>query len=165
MVINSVISQHLSNIELTKDHVLNIFYYFNPNKVHDHDMIYISMLKMYHNILLDPYYIVFKNCIKCLNFQSAGREIEAEKYKNLFFRKISERIVYDDTFTCFIGNNLIFLKQSGFIPGSSCISQPQSCTIFAQPLEKVSKQGMRFQKSQKYLSRYDTTDSYINLSK
>ena len=94
MVINSVISQHLSNIELTKDHVLNIFHYLNPNKVHDHDMIYISMLKMYHNILLDPYYSVFKNCIKCLNFQSAGREIEAEKYENLFFRKISERIVY-----------------------------------------------------------------------
>ena len=80
-------------------------------------------------------------------------------------RYLNASYIYDDTFACFIGNNLIFPKQSGFIPGSSCISQTQSCTIFAQPLEKVSKQGMRFQKCQKYLSKYDTTDSYINLSK
>ena len=37
--------------------------------------------------------------------------------------KIFERLIYNEMFTSFTENNLIFPNQSGFRPGDSCVNQ------------------------------------------
>ena len=55
--------QHLPNTEFTKDDIINI-QPLNPSKVHGHEMISISMLKIYGDFILDSLYIIFKNSPK-----------------------------------------------------------------------------------------------------
>ena len=46
-----------------KDNVKIIICIVDPNKVHGYDMVYISMLKMSGNTIIELLFTIFKNCL------------------------------------------------------------------------------------------------------
>ena len=57
--------QYLENIEFTKDDIKRIIWKLDPNKAHGCDIISIHMLKMSGNAIIEPFFKIFKNCLKC----------------------------------------------------------------------------------------------------
>ena len=62
---NPITNQYLANIEFTKDGIKKIICKLDPNKAHGHDMISIRMLKMSGDAKIEPFFKIFKNCLKC----------------------------------------------------------------------------------------------------
>ena len=60
-----VTDQYLANIEFTKDDIKRIICKLDPNKAHGHDMISIRMLKVSGDAMIEPFFKIFKNCLKC----------------------------------------------------------------------------------------------------
>ena len=141
---NPITYQYLANIEFTKDDIKRIICKLDPNKAHGHDTISIRMLRMPGDAIIEPLFKIFKNCLKCGifpddwkkgNIVSIFKKGDKQNIKNYcpvsllpICSKIFERIIYDNTLKCFLDNNLISPKQSGFRPGDSCINQLLSIT-------------------------------------
>ena len=83
--------------------------------------------------------IIFKDCLSEGKFlhewkkanvvpvHKKGNKQSLENYRPISLlpicRKIFERLIYNEMFTFFTENNLIFPNQSGFRPGDSCVNQ------------------------------------------
>ena len=89
------------------------------------------MLKMSGNAIIEPFFKIFKNCLKCGIFSDDWKEgnivpifKQGDKKTNYhpisllpICSKIFEQIIYDNMLKYFLDNNLITPKQSGFRPG------------------------------------------------
>ena len=142
--INPITDQYLANTEFTKDDIKRIICKLDPNKAHGHDTISIRMLRMSGDAIIEPLFKIFKNCLKCgifpddwkkRNIVPIFKKGDKQNIKNYcpvsllpICSKIFERIIYDNMLKCFLDNNLISPKQSGFRPGDSCINQLLSIT-------------------------------------
>ena len=62
---NPITDQYLASIEFMKDDIKRIICNLDPNKAHGHDMISIRMLKMSGDVIIEPLFKIFINCLKC----------------------------------------------------------------------------------------------------
>ena len=139
---NPITDQYLANIEFTKDDIKKIIYKLDPTKAHGHDMISIRMLKMSGDAIIEPFFKIFENCLKCGIFpedwKKGNRFLKKADKQNIrnycpvsllpICSKIFEGFIYDNMLKYLLDNNLISPKQSGFRPGDSCINQLLSIT-------------------------------------
>ena len=139
-----VTDQYLANTEFTKDDIKRIIGKLDPNKTHGHDMISIHMSNVSGGAVIEPFFIIFKNCLKCGIFPDdwekgsivpifkKGDKQNIKNYRPVSLlpicSKIFEGIIYNNMLKYFLDNNLITPKQSGFRPGDSCINQLLSIT-------------------------------------
>ena len=102
-------------------------------------MLSIRMLKLCGESIYRALNLIFKSCLEIGQFPSDWKKTnvvsvlkKGDKYllKNdrpisllPITGKIFERLLYNQMFEFFIGNDLISQNQSGFIPGDSCINQ------------------------------------------
>ena len=92
-----------------------------------------------HKSILTPLKIIFENCLrtgifpdqwKKANLVSIHKKVDKQLLKNyrLVFLlpisgKVFEHIICNDLFKYFKENNLLFPRQSGFIPSDSCVQR------------------------------------------
>ena len=60
---NPTTDQYLAYVEFTKDDIKRIIYELFPNKAHGHHMISIQMLKKFVDVITEPLFEIFKNCL------------------------------------------------------------------------------------------------------
>ena len=51
-------------MEFTNDNIKGMTSKLNPNKPHGHEMTSICMLKMSGDAIIEPFFTIFKNCLK-----------------------------------------------------------------------------------------------------
>ena len=134
----------LSTVTFSQDDIGEIIQNLNPNKAHGHDNISIRMLKICGSSIYGPPGLIFKealstglfpsNCKKgnIVPIHKKGDKQILKKYRPVsllpIFRKIFERLIFNELFNFLLENNLISPNQSGFKPGDSCINQLLSIT-------------------------------------
>ena len=125
----------LSTGHFAKEDILWIINSLNPKKAHDHDEISIRILKICGNSICRPLNIIFKTCLRMGKFPLEWEKaniVPIHKKGDKNYRlvsllpncgKILERLLYNVMLNCFFRKWLMSPKQSGFIPGDSCINQ------------------------------------------
>ena len=93
-----VTCQYLENIEFTKDDIKRIICKLNPYKAYGHDMISICMLKMSRDAIIEPYFKIFKNCLKCGIFQITGKKETLYRFLKKATNKTSKTIAQSLSF-------------------------------------------------------------------
>ena len=102
-------------------------------------MLSICILKLCGESIYKPLNLIFKSCLETSQFSFDWNKANVvpvfkKGAKQLLKNhcpisllpitgKIFERLLYNQMFEFFIGNDLISQNQSGFIPGDSCINQ------------------------------------------
>ena len=134
----------ISSVSFSSNHIARIIRDLDPNKVHGHDMISISMLKICCASISKPLEIIFKSCIEKGQFPNEWKKAnvvpvhkKGDKQMLRNYRpvsllpicgKIFERLIYNNLYEFFIKSDLISSNQSGFKQGDSCIYQLLSIT-------------------------------------
>ena len=128
----------LAKIVFTADDIANIINILDSNKSLGHDNISIRMLKICGVSICKPLEITFRSCLnhgkfpeewKKANVVPVFKKGDKQCVKNYhpvsllpICSKIFERIIYNNTYSYLIDNNLISQNQSGFKRGDSCIN-------------------------------------------
>ena len=134
----------ISSVSFSSNHIARIIRNLDPNNVHGHDMISISMLKICCASISKPLEIIFKSCIEKCQFPNErnkanvvpvhkkGDKQVLRNYRPVSLLpicgKIFERLIYNNLYEFFIKSDLISSNQSGFKQGDSCIYQLLSIT-------------------------------------
>ena len=129
----------LSTVNFSIDDIAKIIQNLDPNKAHGHDKISIPMLQLCGNSICKPLELIFQQAMESGFFPSEwkkGNVVPIHKkddkqclknYRPISLPpicgKIFEKLVFNEIFKSFIGNELISPNQSGFKPGDSCINQ------------------------------------------
>ena len=137
--LSQLTSKCLDSIHFSSSDIVKIISRLDPNKAHGHDMLSIRMIKLCGNSICKPLSIIFKDCLSEGKFphewekanvapvHKKGNKQRLENYRPISLlpicSKIFERLIYNDMFTFFTENNLIYPNQSGFRPGDSCVNQ------------------------------------------
>ena len=132
-------NESLSSIAFEINDIEKIIKNLDPNKSHGHDMLSILMLKLCGESIYKLLNLIFKSCLETGQFPSDWKKANVvpvfkkgdkqllKSYRPIsllpIIGKIFERLLYNQMFEFFIGNDLISQNQSGFIPGDSCINQ------------------------------------------
>ena len=111
----------------------------DPNKVHGHDVMSITMIKIWDASICKSLELIFRSCIENVKFPTESKkaivilthkkadEQNLKKYRPISLlpvaRKIFERTLWNKIDEFFTGINLISPNQSGFKPSDSCINQ------------------------------------------
>ena len=120
----SVTDQYLANIKFTlKDDIKRIICKLDLSKAHRRDMISIRMLKVSGDARIDPFFKIFKNCLKCGIFPDdwkkgniipifkKGDKQNIKNYRPVSLlptcSKIFQRIIHDNMLKYFLYSNLI----------------------------------------------------------
>ena len=144
-------------------------------------MLSIRMMKLCGESIYKPLNLIFKSCLETGQFPSDWKKANVvpvfkkgdkqllKSYRPIsllpIIGKIFERLLYNQMFEFFIGNDLISQNQSGFIPGDSCINQLLAITheIYksfdacldiraVKAFDKVWHQGLPYKLKQKDIS-------------
>ena len=149
-------------------------------------MLSIRMLKLCDESIYKPLNLIFKSCLETGQFPSDWKKANVvpvfkkgdkqllKNYRPIsllpIIGKIFERLLYNQMFEIFIGNDLISQNQSGFKPGDSCINQLLAITheiyksfdacvdvraVFldiAKAFDKVQHQGLLYKLKQNGIS-------------
>ena len=134
----------LSEVIFLKSDLENIIKNLDPQKSHGFDEISIRMIKLCDKSIVDPLYMILKNCVEKGTFPERWKKanvipIHKKNQKNLLknyrpisllpiFGKIFEKLIFKSLYTFLVQNDLISSKQSGFIKGDSTINQLLSIT-------------------------------------
>ena len=114
----------------------------NQNKAHGRDNVSVDMIKIFGEYI--PQELIFNYCVQHSCYQSIWKrgniapvhkkfnKNEIKNYRTISLLPISskvfEKIIFNEIY-CFLGSNdLIFNKQSIFLPGDSCVAQLLSIT-------------------------------------
>ena len=128
----------LSTIYFSEEDILKIIRSLDPNKAHGQDNISIPMIKLYDKEICKPLHMTFVSCMEegifpllwnMANVVPAYKKNNKRSNKNYrpvsllpIFEKIFERLLYNQIYSFFIEKNFIYLNQSGFWLGDSCIN-------------------------------------------
>ena len=127
----------MNNTNFTEEDILKVIRKSDPNKAHGHDQISIRMIQIYDICKLQfaiykPLHSIFSSCIESGIFPTEWKMTNAvpihnrdDKQNNKLstcftsskFRKIFERLIYNEMYFFFIENDLISSNQSGFKQG------------------------------------------------
>ena len=139
-----VTNRSLDTVNFSTDDISKIIRSFivnnlDPNKAHGHDMLSNRMIKLCGNSVCKPLSIIFNDFLKERRFPSDWKKAHVlpvqkkgdkqclKNYRPISLlpicRKFFERLFYNDIFTIFTDNNLIYSNQSGFRSGDSCVDQ------------------------------------------
>ena len=134
----------LNDVLFHKSDLFDVIKNLDPSKAHGWDEISIKMIKLGDTAIIDPLFVIFKNCIakgifpeiwKRANVIPIHKKSKKDLLKNYrpisllpIFGKIFERIIFKSLYSYLIDNKLISSKQSGFIKGDSTINQLLSIT-------------------------------------
>lgn len=88
---NLINDQYLWNIEFKNNEIKRTFYELDPDKAYDRDMISIIMLKISGDAIIEPIFLIFKNCLNAEHSLTTGREI-VSLYLKKAMSKISKTI-------------------------------------------------------------------------
>ena len=137
-------NESLSTINFTEDDILNVIRKLDPSKTHGHDQISIRMVQICDKAICKPLHLIFSSCIesgifptewKKANVVPIHKRDDKQNVKNYrpvsllqIFGKISERLIYNEMYSCFIENDLMSSNQLSFKQGYSCINQVLSIT-------------------------------------
>ena len=134
-----VTEKSIKNVSFSKNDILLLIQGLNSNKAHGWDDISSKMIKICDESIVDPLYIIFKNCVERGIFPSKWKRanvtpIHKKDEKNLvknyrpisllpLFGKIFEKLIFNNLYSYLKENGLISSKQSGFTKGDSTINQ------------------------------------------
>ena len=137
-------SASLAKVVFTTGDIANIIKNLDSDKSHGHDNISIRILKFCGVSICRPFEIIFRTCLNHDKFSEEwkkanvvplfikGDEQCVKNYRSVSLlpicSRIFERIIYNNTYSYLIDNNLISQNQSGFKRGDSCINQLISIT-------------------------------------
>ena len=157
----------LSCVSFCQDKIANVIQNLDPNKLYGDDNTSIRMLKVCGPSIYKPVEIIFNQCFETGTFEfecKKGNIVPIRKkgdkqtLKNYrlesllpIYRKILERLMFNEMFKFFIKNKLISSRQSGFKPGDSFIL-----------LMKASKLEVLSSTSQRHLIKCGMMVSFSN---
>ena len=139
-----VTDKRLRTINFTADNIDKIIENFNPNKAHGHSNISILMLKICGDTICKALELIFKQVLTNGVFLSEwkegniapcykkGEKQNLQNYRPVsllpIYRKLFERLIFNEMCRFFLAINLLAPNQSGFKPSDSCINQLLSIT-------------------------------------
>ena len=140
-----VTDKRLLTINFKTDNIEKFFENLNPNKAHGRDTISIRILKTCGDTICTPLDLIFKQSLTTgvlflsewkkgdiVPCYKKGDKQNLKNYRPISLLsicgKIIERLIFNETFSFFLANNLLAPIQSGFKPGDSCINQLLSIT-------------------------------------
>ena len=131
--------KNLNDVNFSKSDLIDVIKNLDPQKAHGFDEISIKMIKLCDKSIVDPLFLILKNCVSKGIFPDCWKKanlvpIHKKNQKNLLnnyrpisllpiFGKIFEKLIFKSLYSFLIQNKLISHKQSGFIKGDSTINQ------------------------------------------
>ena len=123
-------NESLPSVTFKINDIEKIIKNFGPNKSHGHDMLSIRILKLCGESIYKALNLIFRSCLKTGQFPfewkkanvvpvfKEGDKHLAKNYRRIFLLpvtgKIFERLLYNQMFEPFVGNDLISQNQSSF---------------------------------------------------
>ena len=119
--------------------IINIIRSLNEDKAYGHDNVSIRIIKIFDTVIVEPFSIIFNNCINQSTFPDIWERSnicpihkKGDKQITNNYRPVSllltcweifEKIIFNSLYEYAKENKLLSVRQSGFRSNDSCVNQ------------------------------------------